>query len=499
MAGLKKLKELATSFSILYVEDKEGLRLGVAKFLSKIFDDVYVAADGVEALSKFKKYTPSIVVTDIKMPNMNGIELLKKIRKTSKSSKLIILSAFDEKDMLFDAISIGVITYLKKPIDINELAKALFLALKELKKEQEQKFFEENLKQVFNHQNSMVAMSKNQKLILVNKIFLNFFGVESLEEFNKRYKDLGLLFLEHDGFLYNKEDLTWYEQIVESEKKAFNVLLKDQDGQNRHFILKYNDNSHKDGYEIFSFDDITELDVVDLFKDEKSEIDDKSPKVMYELLESIMRNDLPIQLHNYYKGLSITNNAKIVSISENSITVKTNFAQQKAIRIEKRTWITSDTLPRAIMCKDIVFSEQKIELKNIYFTTNSPVTRSSVRVAPEEEHKVTLYINGEEFHGDVIIKDISIKAFRLGLKAYPAGLKIDQKVRVVMQLYINSDKFTFDVDGVMIRKYEHEDIFDVVFEFDFKAGQKSELLKYITKRQMAIIREFKGLGVGHEE
>jgi len=129
---LKMLKEKAKRFTILYVEDQEELRESVVLFLEKFFNIVEYAEDGVEALEKYNNGHYDIVLTDIQMPNMNGLELSTEIKKINQDTQVIILSAFDNKDYLLEAIEIGVDHYIMKPMNMNSMTATLLKSIKTL-------------------------------------------------------------------------------------------------------------------------------------------------------------------------------------------------------------------------------------------------------------------------------------------------------------------------------------------------------------------------------
>ena len=129
MGDLKQLKSVAKGFSILYVEDNDKLRENAEKLLKKIFDTVHVAIDGKDGLDLFKEYRPAIVITDINMPNMDGMTLSKHINEIAPCTRIIIMSAFDDKEHLFTAIELGIFRFLKKPVNITELSDTLLDAL----------------------------------------------------------------------------------------------------------------------------------------------------------------------------------------------------------------------------------------------------------------------------------------------------------------------------------------------------------------------------------
>ena len=499
MSDLKKLKSAAKDFSILYVEDNKALRQNVEKLLHKFFSNVFVAEDGRVGLEMFKKHHYHLVISDIRMPNMDGIEFTKSIRKIQPDTKVILMSAFDDKEYLLQAIELGIFRYLQKPVNVSELANVLLLALQEIKDERNSKIFYTNLQNIFNYQSSMVMMLNETKPILANQIILDFFNVDSLEEFKESYGTIGKQFMEHDGFLYNSEEESALNTLRMNEKKLYHVKIKNQKDEIKHLIAKYQIIPEKSGYGILSFDDVTELKLLKLFDEKQTELDDKNQdsEAMFRLLEVIQRNSAKIQLYNYYKGLSITNDGVITEIKENAIVVKTVFMQQRAIQFEKRTIIVSDALPSAILCskvEKISFENQNCEFTKLKFIKSSPITRKTIRVVPEEKHTASLFIGENKFHGDVVVEDISLDAVKYKLNALPAGLQSGDEVHVDMVFELNKKPLIINAKATMLRKSESRHSFSVVFVF--KDVKKSELTQYITKRQMAIIREFKGLQNG---
>jgi len=501
MGDAKKLQLAAKGVSLLYVEDNESLRSNAAKLFQKFFHVVYLAGDGVEGLETFKKHRPQIVVTDIKMPKMDGMVLAKHIKHMAPDVKLIFMSAHDEKSYLFDSIAVGAFRFLKKPVNLSELTKTLYEALVELKHETRTKLFYTQLKNIFNYQSSMVVMLNDDKPIIANQVFLDFFDKETIEDFALYNQDIGNLFLEHDGFLYQHDEVDCLTELKKDPDKIHHVKIQNYKHEIKHLILKLQKVPERENYYIASFDDVTELNLLKLFDEKRSKSDAtvKDIESMMKLLEVIKRNSAKIHLHNYYKGLSITNDAIITDIIDNKVVIKTNFLQQKAVQHEKKVIIVSDALPHAIACNNIAnisFENQSVELQNISFIKTSPVTRKTIRVMPGEGHTVSVFIDENKFQGDVEIEDISLDAVKLKLNALPAGFVEGTPVIIDMVLELDKRPLIINTRASMFRKSETRHSFSVVFLLELKPETKSNLVKYITKRQMAIIREFKGLQNG---
>ncbi|WP_331775494.1 response regulator transcription factor [Sulfurospirillum sp. 1612] len=129
----EKMLEKLSKYSVLYAEDEAGIRQNVAEMLSLFFKEVYLAKDGMEAYELFVEKSPDLVITDIKMPILDGIELTKKIREQDSKAQILILSAYTEVDYMLAAVELSLVRYIVKPITETKLVDALnkFLESKE--------------------------------------------------------------------------------------------------------------------------------------------------------------------------------------------------------------------------------------------------------------------------------------------------------------------------------------------------------------------------------
>ena len=129
------LKNINKNIKILYVEDDEIARENGVEYLQNFFEQIYEASDAIKALQLYEKYQPDIIITDIQMPKLNGLEFVKKIRQKDKKTKIIIITAFCEKDYLLKAIELGLVKYLVKPVREKEFEEALFLCVNSLQED----------------------------------------------------------------------------------------------------------------------------------------------------------------------------------------------------------------------------------------------------------------------------------------------------------------------------------------------------------------------------
>jgi YesN/AraC family two-component response regulator len=109
--------------SILIVDDDETARYLTCLLISTKIPgaSIYQAADGLAGEKLFRMHTPEIVITDIRMPKANGIEMARKIMGLKNDTKIIVLTAYEEKGVLEQFQEIGNHSYLQKPLDFNEL------------------------------------------------------------------------------------------------------------------------------------------------------------------------------------------------------------------------------------------------------------------------------------------------------------------------------------------------------------------------------------------
>ncbi len=114
-----------TPATIVYVDDDIDLLESVSEFLSDEGFTVYPFSDGYDALDKFLGSEVDVVLTDIKMPRMNGIELLEKIRAIDKEIPVILTTGYAELNMAVDAVNKGAFEFIIKPFNLNYLINAI--------------------------------------------------------------------------------------------------------------------------------------------------------------------------------------------------------------------------------------------------------------------------------------------------------------------------------------------------------------------------------------
>ncbi|MFV0481133.1 MAG: response regulator transcription factor [Campylobacteraceae bacterium] len=158
----ERLKEL----SVLYVEDEENTRKSIAHTLSYFVKSVFEASDGKEATEIFYTKNPDIILTDICMPNMNGVKLVKNIRTNNKKVPIVVLTAHTEKKYLLELVDLKIEKFLLKPITLDSLLEGLQICAKSINSERF--LFVEYDKYKFDFSNQIV-MDEDKTVTITNK------------------------------------------------------------------------------------------------------------------------------------------------------------------------------------------------------------------------------------------------------------------------------------------------------------------------------------------
>lgn len=119
------MKEMLKNFTVLYVEDNEQVRQNAVEYLTRISKKVYEAKDGKEALLVWKEHKPDIIITDINMPRLNGLDMASYIRAQDKDVQIIVATAHSDTDYLLRAVELQLVKYIIKPITKEKLLNAL--------------------------------------------------------------------------------------------------------------------------------------------------------------------------------------------------------------------------------------------------------------------------------------------------------------------------------------------------------------------------------------
>lgn len=110
---------------ILVVDDEENTRIALTRLLSREGYEVQTAANGHEALNRLRQCSAELIITDLNMPEMNGLTFLRELNREFPSSNVIMITAYGEVESYLEALNLGVFEYLNKPLRVEELRKVM--------------------------------------------------------------------------------------------------------------------------------------------------------------------------------------------------------------------------------------------------------------------------------------------------------------------------------------------------------------------------------------
>lgn len=131
MPESKVLNKLS-KIHVLIVEDDEMTANGIKQSLSLYCKRVDIANNGISGFEKFESYKPDVVIADINMPEMNGLEMVEAMHAISPHLPVIIMTSYDSSENMLESINQRAYSYLRKPIRIEELQIALLMATKDI-------------------------------------------------------------------------------------------------------------------------------------------------------------------------------------------------------------------------------------------------------------------------------------------------------------------------------------------------------------------------------
>jgi len=209
---LKKVK-------LLLVEDDDIQRKELSTYLKRRFDKVYTAENGQDALEKYKTLKPDIIVTDLRMPKMDGLDFARNIRKSNRLIPIVIITAMNDKETILDSVDIGITNYIVKPVQLDALLEILEESVKTLL-EINQKDFE--------------MMIEPSKINLLKNDLTKYIKTES----GKGPLDIRLRMHANQCFITVVESMTLYEKKLIANEKNIplvnhnrNIFFRDRASQ----------------------------------------------------------------------------------------------------------------------------------------------------------------------------------------------------------------------------------------------------------------------------
>lgn len=178
----KEVLEKLQNITLLYAEDEVGIRQNIADSLRYYVKEVYEANDGQEAYDLYLECNPHIILSDIHMPNVNGLAFVKKVRESNRNIPIIMITAHTDKEYLLEAVELHMEKYIVKPIELDDLLSIL--------------------------ESCLSLLEINQKVLL-----------KTDENYEYDYDKKELKYKE-DSILLNKKEMSFFEVLISNQNRV---------------------------------------------------------------------------------------------------------------------------------------------------------------------------------------------------------------------------------------------------------------------------------------
>lgn len=165
-------QNIIQNMSILYIEDEDNIRENVTKTLELLCKKVTSFSNAEEALLYIRTNPIDIVISDINLPKMNGLELSRYIRKNDNTIPIILLTAYTDTNLLLEAAKLKLVDYLTKPINFDKLTNALLNACKDILDNSRYKIIFNNNVEYNIQQKTLINLTTKEDVALTNKEIL---------------------------------------------------------------------------------------------------------------------------------------------------------------------------------------------------------------------------------------------------------------------------------------------------------------------------------------
>ncbi len=192
----KKFAKIMSSYTVLYIEDNANVRNQINEFLRRYCKTVYSCESAEEGLSFYKKHRPNIILLDINLPGVSGIEFATHIRRNDSKTRIVMLTSHTDDEFMIKAVELALTRYLVKPATSEDLSNALTKCVNELTK------------------NVIVSLGNGKTY---NKQTLSIISDEKTVPLRKKEIEILEYFLSREGMVVRYEELEedlWKDEAI---------------------------------------------------------------------------------------------------------------------------------------------------------------------------------------------------------------------------------------------------------------------------------------------
>jgi len=318
------MNDFLQEITLLYVEDSRAIREILSKRLEKKVKNIIVAMDGEEGYEKYIEHKPDLILTDVTMPKMSGIEMARKIKETNKDIPIIILSAHNDATYLLEAIELGISGYLLKPVDRDKMleqlnSQAKIVCLDRVNKKQQVQIQEQQniLQNIMNAEKNINFVTDFNHVSFANNSFLKFFDVQNIAQFEIKYKHIENIFIQHNDYVHpnmvgscdRKMDETcfgqiFFDKINELDETKRVVLMLDKTMEPKSYFINISIIDADKKIYLIGLTDITKMTIEKVNTEHKAYYDGLTGIFNRNKLEEFFNQEL-LRVKRYKHFLSV--------------------------------------------------------------------------------------------------------------------------------------------------------------------------------------------------
>jgi len=239
------------------------IREGFVRFLRRRTDNIHVFENGKLALDSFDELCPDLIITDIRMPVMDGLEMAYNIKKKNPNIPIIVTTGHNDEDLFLKSIDIGIDKYIKKPVNFSELIETIKKISSSIAHEKELEQQRNFLKEVMDLNPNLVITTNGIRCTYLNESFKQYLGVNDVEEYIAKYDNINNVLVHKEGmFYYGKLPREWIADTLSEHLENRVVVMKpkcDNEQEESTYLLNVKTVPGKDEW-LLSFTDVTTLE-----------------------------------------------------------------------------------------------------------------------------------------------------------------------------------------------------------------------------------------------
>lgn len=228
--SVSKLKANAAKVNLLYVEDDELIQAQTKDFLGRFFPNITLASNGEEGLNTYKSASFDLIITDINMPRMNGIEMIEAIKEQNAEQEVIVTSAYNDSENLQKLINLGVNNFVLKPFNNKMFLQVLYRVIDHIvlyKESAERAYLTQAIVDMIP---SGIVVLKAGEISMVNQAFLDLSGFENMQTLLLESPEIGVIFHDSEHCITATDNTSFIKELKTRPKSEHRVRLLKESG-----------------------------------------------------------------------------------------------------------------------------------------------------------------------------------------------------------------------------------------------------------------------------